>query len=382
LLFPLYTLYAKCYNNIVNLYGLIILQKRKNHHEQQTLIHPPPPPQSSLTRLILLLTTAFLLTFASCGNGTTSTPETTAAKEPQKTIYRSEDGEGNIYRLEVTEKVDVARAAAYAPKVGDIYVLTIIWYDTTKGIQTSTGTVKTAGSTLTLQPSIAPTVTFEITVSTVAGNTGITAIIGPITFDPEEEGAEPKTEEIPTGTTFTPKPLTTIDQMDISLSTRPVNTPATAYSYQLKVDELDNSAGDILKKYENKYVKLEILQGIKTSINVSFWECETLVSIIFPNNLTSIGDWNYGECINLTSVTLPNSLKEIEGGTFTKSGITSITIPNSVTSIGDCAFLGCTSLTSVTIPNSVTSIGDSVFSYCTNLTSITIPNIKEFALFT
>ena len=46
----------------------------------------------------------------------------------------------------------------------------------------------------------------------------------------------------------------------------------------------------------------------------------------------------------------------------------------SVTSIGDSAFLYCSSLTSITIPNSVTSIGDYAFSWCSSLTSITIPN--------
>ena len=46
----------------------------------------------------------------------------------------------------------------------------------------------------------------------------------------------------------------------------------------------------------------------------------------------------------------------------------------SVTSIGDSAFLYCSSLTSITISNSVTSIGDYAFSWCSSLTSITIPN--------
>lgn len=38
-----------------------------------------------------------------------------------------------------------------------------------------------------------------------------------------------------------------------------------------------------------------------------------------------------------------------------------------VTSIGDCAFYGCTGLTSITIPNSVTSIGESAFEDCSGL---------------
>ena len=43
-------------------------------------------------------------------------------------------------------------------------------------------------------------------------------------------------------------------------------------------------------------------------------------------------------------------------------------------SIGDNAFLSCTSLTSIEIPNSVTSIGGRAFSNCSGLTSIEIPN--------
>ncbi len=49
-------------------------------------------------------------------------------------------------------------------------------------------------------------------------------------------------------------------------------------------------------------------------------------------------------------------------------------IPNSVTSIGDCAFSGCSKLTNLTIGNGVTSIGHFAFYYCSGLTSITIPD--------
>ena len=44
-----------------------------------------------------------------------------------------------------------------------------------------------------------------------------------------------------------------------------------------------------------------------------------------------------------------------------------IVIPDSVTSIGDGAFVGCTSLKSLVIPDGVTSIGAWAFSGCNNL---------------
>ena len=57
----------------------------------------------------------------------------------------------------------------------------------------------------------------------------------------------------------------------------------------------------------------------------------------------------------------------------------------SVTTIGNCAFYGCSSLASITIPNSVTTIGDNAFWDCSSLESITIPNsvtsIEDYAFY-
>ena len=45
-----------------------------------------------------------------------------------------------------------------------------------------------------------------------------------------------------------------------------------------------------------------------------------------------------------------------------------------MTSIGACAFYGCSSLEEVSIPNSVTSIGNDAFRDCSSLSCIVIPN--------
>ena len=157
-----------------------------------------------------------------------------------------------------------------------------------------------------------------------------------------------------------------------------------------------------------------IRQGTRSICDRAFNVCPSLQSVTIPDSVTSIGNWAFFGCPSLQSVTIPESVTIIKGNPFLNCPARVINrsnhftifegnlytsdrrklisylskgenfiIPDFVTSIGDCAFSGCSSLQSVTIPDSVTSIGDFAFGNCSSLQSVTIPDsvtsIGDFA---
>ena len=104
------------------------------------------------------------------------------------------------------------------------------------------------------------------------------------------------------------------------------------------------------------------------------WSELDINEIVVEDGVTSIGDSAFIDCSSLTEIVMPDSVTSIGDSAFSNcTSLTSVAIPDSVTNIGELAFDYCTSLTSVAIPDSVTSIGECAFSYCTSLESITIP---------
>ncbi len=131
---------------------------------------------------------------------------------------------------------------------------------------------------------------------------------------------------------------------------------------------------DYILGYTGTETKLTLPENYQIC-EYAFCECDNIVSVIIPDNLTIISDGAFYGCHNLNSVIIPKSITSIGENAFRIcDSLINITIPDSVISIGDCAFRGCSSLTSVTIGNGVTSIGSNVFKSCGSLISITIGN--------
>ena len=178
-----------------------------------------------------------------------------------------------------------------------------------------------------------------------------------------------------------------------------------------KYYEIDERVEEICKEAFKGCDKLEEIvmpKKLKKIDSEAFQGCSSLTKLTLPDSVARIDGLAFCGCSGLTELTLPNSVKSIGDGAFADcSGLEKITvesgnsrydsrdncnsiietatntliagcknsiIPNSVTSIGWCAFEGCSSMTELTLPNSVTSIGDCAFYGCTGLTELILPN--------
>ena len=122
-----------------------------------------------------------------------------------------------------------------------------------------------------------------------------------------------------------------------------------------------------LKEFKGKFAAADGRCLIKDNTLIAYAEASGTTYTI-PDSVTTIGEEAFLYCTSLTSVTIPDSVKTIGNYAFASCySLASVTIGDSVTTIGEFAFDYCTNLTSVTIPDSVTTIGTGAFGGCESL---------------
>jgi hypothetical protein len=95
------------------------------------------------------------------------------------------------------------------------------------------------------------------------------------------------------------------------------------------------------------------------------------LSIVLPDNITSIGQFAFAICTGLTSINFPSGLTSIGHSAFYNcSNLNSVILPVGLTTIEGGAFAYCGRLTSVILPASLTSIETYAFRSCTGLREI------------
>ena len=139
----------------------------------------------------------------------------------------------------------------------------------------------------------------------------------------------------------------------------------------------DNSNGE----FQNCTSLIEVvLPNTLTSIGTrAFFLCNNLVTCTLPQSVTTIGNMCFYGCTSLTGeIDLPN-LTSIGTQTFTKTAITKIKSLGVITSIPGVGyasdggtFHSCTSLREVTLPSTLTSIGVNCFRGCSNLETLIV----------
>lgn len=100
---------------------------------------------------------------------------------------------------------------------------------------------------------------------------------------------------------------------------------------------------------------------------------EKITKVVVDNGVSTIGKCAFYGCTKITTASIPNSVSSLSNYAFYGcSSLTSVNIPNGVTSIGYLGFSDCTSLKTITLPESLTRLGEFTFSGCSSLSVVTV----------
>ncbi|MBQ3985529.1 MAG: leucine-rich repeat protein [Oscillospiraceae bacterium] len=113
---------------------------------------------------------------------------------------------------------------------------------------------------------------------------------------------------------------------------------------------------DAIDEKNPKVTKVVLSSNIKTIGAYAFYRCYDLKEVVFKNAtaLTTVGESAFMRCTSLVSADLPASVVTIEEDAFWgNTSLKSAVIPEKCTTLGNRAFKNCTALTRITINGSL-----------------------------
>lgn len=106
-----------------------------------------------------------------------------------------------------------------------------------------------------------------------------------------------------------------------------------------------------------------------------FRNCRSLVNIIVPDNVTSIGQNAFEGCTKLQHIKLPGNLQVLRKNALLNcSELKEISIPDSVTKLEPAVFKGCRSLSDAVLSEAISTIPQDAFAECSGLTTVVVPD--------
>ena len=110
----------------------------------------------------------------------------------------------------------------------------------------------------------------------------------------------------------------------------------------------------------------------------AFYECDSLKTVNFGNNVSIIQNSAFENCSALEVISLPSSIRTVSKNAFLQcDSLLTVSFPDAPLTIGDYALSKCTSLSNVTMGKSISSIGYNAFSNDSSLVSITYLGTME-----
>ena len=129
--------------------------------------------------------------------------------------------------------------------------------------------------------------------------------------------------------------------------------------------------------YNLEYVNLQNATSFTTVPGSFLSGKSTLVEVVLPESVESIGYYAFSGCSKLEKINFPSALRSIGASSFYGCHFKELNIPATLTSIDGNAFWDNTALESVMLPETMTMLGGSAFRGCTSLTSVTLPKTIE-----